>query len=150
MDTWLTQWEPENPEFWQKTGRKIAWQTLAVTTFALMLSFATWYMMSAIVVRIPQIGFKFRIRQPHHGIAALREPAVAPDDFDQVGAYGEQVFAGEQAAEEQETVSLPALAQCVRVLQKRCGVFEKGWHGRVRWGHGMDTTVVEHGRHRLV
>ncbi len=63
MDTWLTQWEPENPEFWQKTGRKIAWQTLAVTTFALMLSFATWYMMSAIVVRIPQIGFKFDTMQ---------------------------------------------------------------------------------------
>lgn len=63
MDTWLKKWEPENPVFWKEIGRKIAWRTLTITTFALMVSFATWYMMSAIVVRIPQIGFKFDTMQ---------------------------------------------------------------------------------------
>ena len=63
METWLKKWEPDNPEFWKETGSKIAWSTLTITTIALMISFATWYMMSAIVVRMPQIGFKFDTMQ---------------------------------------------------------------------------------------
>jgi NNP family nitrate/nitrite transporter-like MFS transporter len=63
MSTWLKRWEPENSVFWQETGSKIAWRTLTITTIALTLSFATWFMMSAVVVRIPQIGFKFDTMQ---------------------------------------------------------------------------------------
>lgn len=63
METWLKHWEPDNPEFWESTGKKIAWRKLAVTTVALTFSFATWFMMSAIVVRIPQIGFQFDTMQ---------------------------------------------------------------------------------------
>lgn len=62
-NTWLSKWEPENPEFWKATGSKIAWRTLFITTIGLTFSFATWFMMSAIVVRIPQIGFKFDTMQ---------------------------------------------------------------------------------------
>ena len=62
-NTWLTKWEPENPEFWKETGSKIAWRTLTITTLALTLSFASWFMMSGIVVRMPQIGFKFSTMQ---------------------------------------------------------------------------------------
>jgi NNP family nitrate/nitrite transporter-like MFS transporter len=57
--TFLKEWNPEDEQFWKKAGSKIAWRTLTITTFALTLSFATWFMMSAIVVRLPQIGFKF-------------------------------------------------------------------------------------------
>ncbi len=59
MATWLEKWVPEDNQFWEKTGSKIAWRTLIITTGALMLSFATWFMMSAIVVKLPQIGFTF-------------------------------------------------------------------------------------------
>lgn len=55
----LDRWEPENPQFWQETGSAIAWRTCAVTTFSLIFSFATWFIMSAVVVRMPAIGFKF-------------------------------------------------------------------------------------------
>lgn len=55
----INDWRVEDEIFWKKTGKKIAWRTLTITTFALILSFATWFMMSAIVVRLPQIGFKF-------------------------------------------------------------------------------------------
>jgi len=55
----LTRWEPENPQFWQETGSKIAWRTCWITTFSLIFSFATWFVMSAVVVRMPAIGFKF-------------------------------------------------------------------------------------------
>lgn len=56
-------WEPENSKFWEETGSKVAWQTLAITTIALVFSFATWFMMSAIVVRLPNIGFGFDTMQ---------------------------------------------------------------------------------------
>lgn len=62
-ETWLSTWEPENPEFWKVTGEKIAWRTLTITTLSLILSFASWFMMSGIVVRIPQIGFAFSTMQ---------------------------------------------------------------------------------------
>jgi NNP family nitrate/nitrite transporter-like MFS transporter len=59
METWLKHWEPENADFWKATGSRIAWRTLFITTIGLTFSFATWFMVSAIVVRIPQIGFQF-------------------------------------------------------------------------------------------
>ncbi len=59
MKTWLDKWEPENKEFWESEGSKIAWKVLTVTTLSLILSFATWFMMSAIVTKLPGIGFKF-------------------------------------------------------------------------------------------
>ncbi|MRR32550.1 MFS transporter, partial [bacterium] len=55
----LADWRPEDPEFWDATGKRIAWRTLTITTASLVLSFATWFVMSAVVVRLPGIGFKF-------------------------------------------------------------------------------------------
>lgn len=59
MATWLTKWTPEDKNFWESEGSKIAWRSLTVTTITLILSFATWFMMSAIVTKLPGIGFKF-------------------------------------------------------------------------------------------
>src|SRR3990172_9094718 len=59
MSTWLERWEPENPQFWQEEGSKRAWRTLIITTFSLTFSFATWFVMSAVVVKLPNVGFKF-------------------------------------------------------------------------------------------
>lgn len=61
--TWLERWEPEDPRFWAETGKRLAWRTLALTTSSLLLSFATWFMMSAIVVRLPEIGFRYDTMQ---------------------------------------------------------------------------------------
>lgn len=57
--TRLEIWQPEQAEFWSARGSSIAWRTLWITTFSLLLSFATWFMMSAVVVRLPAIGFTF-------------------------------------------------------------------------------------------
>ncbi len=59
----LTQWEPENATFWETKGKPIAWRTLTITTISLVLSFTTWFMMSAVVVRLPGIGFTFDTMQ---------------------------------------------------------------------------------------
>jgi len=59
----LPRWEPEDPQFWKETGSAIAWRTCALTTFSLIFSFATWFVMSAVVVRMPAIGFKFTVME---------------------------------------------------------------------------------------
>jgi len=59
----LSQWLPEESAFWSKTGKRIAWITLAITTFNLLLAFATWFMVSAIVVRLEGIGFPYDTTQ---------------------------------------------------------------------------------------
>jgi NNP family nitrate/nitrite transporter-like MFS transporter len=59
----LNLWEPEDARFWQAEGRRRAWLTLAVTTFSLIASFATWFVFSAVVVRLPAIGFQFGTRE---------------------------------------------------------------------------------------
>ena len=61
--TWLPKWNPEDNVFWESEGKPIAWRTLWITTFSLVLSFATWFMVSAIVVKLPGIGFKFTQNQ---------------------------------------------------------------------------------------
>ena len=59
MKTWLDKWEPEDEEFWENTGSKIAWKTLTITTLSLILSFASWFLMSVIAVKLPGLGFTF-------------------------------------------------------------------------------------------
>lgn len=59
MSTWLNKWDPEDQQFWDNEGKRVAWRTLWITTITLTLSFATWFMMSAIAVKLPGIGFKF-------------------------------------------------------------------------------------------
>lgn len=56
---WLTDYDPSNEEFWKRSGKKIAWKTLAITTVALTFSFATWFLYSVIVIKLPHIGFQF-------------------------------------------------------------------------------------------
>jgi len=55
----ITDWRPEDETFWKTSGSSIAWRTLWITTFSLILSFTTWFLMSAVVVRLPGIGFQF-------------------------------------------------------------------------------------------
>jgi NNP family nitrate/nitrite transporter-like MFS transporter len=61
--TWLERWEPENPAFWAATGSRLAWRTLAVTTLNLIMAFIVWFVVSALVVRLPQIGFQLTTTQ---------------------------------------------------------------------------------------
>ena len=60
---WLTNYDASNETFWQSEGKKIAWKTLTITTIALTMSFATWFLFSVVVIKLPQIGFKFSDNQ---------------------------------------------------------------------------------------
>lgn len=61
--TWLSRWEPENHAFWGAGASGLAWRTLTITTLNLTMAFIVWFLVSALVVRLPQIGFKFTPQQ---------------------------------------------------------------------------------------
>ncbi|GGJ35498.1 MFS transporter [Deinococcus roseus] len=61
--TWLQEWTPEKETFWARIGKDRAWKTLSVTTFNLVLAFATWFMVSALVTRLQGIGFNLSTTQ---------------------------------------------------------------------------------------
>ena len=61
--TWLSEWNPEDAAFWERTGRARAWRTLAITTANLIMAFIVWFMVSALVVRLPAVGFKMTTTQ---------------------------------------------------------------------------------------
>lgn len=61
--TWLARWEPEDPQFWETQGKTLAWRTLWITTFNLTLAFITWFVVSALVVRLPNVGFQLSTSQ---------------------------------------------------------------------------------------
>ncbi len=56
---WLTDWRPEDEEFWESTGRTIANRNLWISMPALLLSFAVWVVWSVVVVELPKVGFEF-------------------------------------------------------------------------------------------
>jgi NNP family nitrate/nitrite transporter-like MFS transporter len=60
---WLDHWEPEDGTFWEQQGKTIAWRTLTVTTASLTLSFAVWFVVSALVVRLDKVGYDFSTTQ---------------------------------------------------------------------------------------
>jgi len=60
---WLDRWEPENDSFWQSRGKALAWRTLVITTANLIMAFIVWFAVSALVVRLPGIGFKLTTTQ---------------------------------------------------------------------------------------
>ncbi|WP_188575895.1 nitrate/nitrite transporter [Azorhizobium oxalatiphilum] len=59
----LTDWRPEDPEFWTKTGRAIARRNLWLSIPALLLSFAIWQVWSVVVAKLPLVGFTFTTDQ---------------------------------------------------------------------------------------
>jgi NNP family nitrate/nitrite transporter-like MFS transporter len=61
--SWLARWEPENETFWRETGSKFAWRTLWITTANLTMAFIIWFLVSALVVRLPGMGFQFTATQ---------------------------------------------------------------------------------------
>ena len=55
----LAHWEPENPAFWEKFGKKIANENLYTSTWALVLSFVVWTLWATIAAKLNTAGFHF-------------------------------------------------------------------------------------------
>lgn len=59
----LKRWEPEQPEFWNTEGKKIANRNLLISIPALMLAFSVWMLWSVVVVNLNKAGFSFSKNQ---------------------------------------------------------------------------------------
>ena len=63
MSKILTAWNPEDAAQWTGGARDIARRNLWISIPALFLAFAVWMVWSAIVVKLPRIGFTFTTEQ---------------------------------------------------------------------------------------
>jgi NNP family nitrate/nitrite transporter-like MFS transporter len=59
----LTEWQPEDPDFWERTGEAIARRNLYISIPALLLAFAVWMVWSVVVAQLPTIGFAYTTDQ---------------------------------------------------------------------------------------
>ncbi len=55
----LTDWRPEDADFWNSTGKRIATRNLWISIPCLLLAFSVWLVWSAVTVRLNRIGFTF-------------------------------------------------------------------------------------------
>jgi len=55
----IVDWRPEDNEFWDSTGKKIAYRNLALSVPALLCGFAVWGMWGIITVQMLNLGFPF-------------------------------------------------------------------------------------------
>ncbi|MCK8515813.1 NarK family nitrate/nitrite MFS transporter [Methylonatrum kenyense] len=59
----LHNWNPEDNDFWQAEGRRIAYRNLWISIPCLLLAFAVWMIWSVTAVMLPQAGFDYTTNQ---------------------------------------------------------------------------------------
>ena len=55
----ISDWRPEDEQFWESTGKKIAYRNLWISIPALLCGFAVWGMWGIITVQMINLGFPF-------------------------------------------------------------------------------------------
>lgn len=61
--TVITDWRPEDAEFWQQRGHRIASRNLWISVPCLLLAFCVWMLFSAVAVNLNKVGFNFTTDQ---------------------------------------------------------------------------------------
>lgn len=69
----LDEWNVEDPVFWKKKGKKIAYKNLWLSIPALLLSFAVWMMWSIITTKMKEYNFHFGMISPDMSEEMVRE-----------------------------------------------------------------------------
>jgi nitrate/nitrite transporter NarK len=60
---WIDDWEPENPAFWESTGRRVARRNLIFSIFGEHLGFSVWLLWSVSAALLTKAGFAFSPQQ---------------------------------------------------------------------------------------
>jgi MFS transporter, NNP family, nitrate/nitrite transporter len=55
----ISEWQPEDKQFWETTGKRIAYRNLMLSVPALLCGFAVWGMWGIITVQMLNLGFPF-------------------------------------------------------------------------------------------
>ncbi len=58
---WIDQWEPDNEQFWEATGKKIARKNLAFSIFAEHIGFSMWVLWAVIVINLSNVGITMSV-----------------------------------------------------------------------------------------
>ena len=61
--TWISEWNPEDKEFWESKGKVIARRNLIWSIVAEHLGFSIWLIWSIVATKLPQAGFHFTTDQ---------------------------------------------------------------------------------------
>ena len=59
----ISDWRPEDPDYWSRTGHRVASRNLWISVPALLLAFSVWMLFSAVSISLPRIGFAFSTDQ---------------------------------------------------------------------------------------
>lgn len=59
----INDWRPEDPAYWEQTGKRVATRNLAISIPALLLAFCVWVMFSVVSINLPRIGYAFTTDQ---------------------------------------------------------------------------------------
>ena len=60
---WIADWEPEDPVYWDRTGRHIAQRNLIVSVLTEHIGFSVWLLWSIVAVNLTKAGFDFSTAQ---------------------------------------------------------------------------------------
>src|SRR6201990_3081275 len=58
-ELWIDEWQPDDPKFWAKTGKKVAWRNLGWSILAENIGFSIWLVWSVVAARLKQVGFAY-------------------------------------------------------------------------------------------
>ena len=61
--TWIADWNPEDKNFWDSKGKKIATRNLIWSIVAEHVGFSIWLIWSIVATKLPQAGFHFTPQQ---------------------------------------------------------------------------------------
>ncbi|GAA4220426.1 nitrate/nitrite transporter NarK [Streptosporangium album] len=56
-ERWISEWRPDDPDFWEAGGRKIARRNLVFSIFAEHLGFTLWTVWSIVAVQLGAYEF---------------------------------------------------------------------------------------------
>ena len=87
----IAHWNPEDPGFWERSGRAVATRNLWLSVLALTLAFAVWMVWSVVVVNLPAEVFRYSTNQLFW-LAAL--PALCGATLRIFYAFAVPVFGG--------------------------------------------------------
>ena len=60
---WIDRWEPEDPSFWETTGKRIARRNLVWSILAENLGFSIWLIWSVVATKLNKVGFHYTTDQ---------------------------------------------------------------------------------------
>jgi NNP family nitrate/nitrite transporter-like MFS transporter len=60
---WIDHWEPENEQFWEATGKRIARRNLMLSIFAEHIGFSIWVLWTIVVINLANVGITMSLSE---------------------------------------------------------------------------------------